>query len=197
VFGRRTTSDQTATDATPATGIDPATGKGRPTPKRREAEAARKQRLTAPKTRKDAARQTRQRRFEERQKMQEALRGAGDERYLPARDRGPVRRFIRDLVDARFSMTEFLLPLLVIILILSSIPSVQSLVSIVWTFTIIATTVDTLYLWWRIKRELKTRFPDESHKGAVAYGLLRSTQLRRLRLPKPQVSRGATLRERY
>jgi len=197
VFGRRSTSDDATTGAAPETAIDPATGKGRPTPKRREAEAARKQRMTAPKTRKEAARQTRQRRFEERQKMQEAMRGSGDEKYLPARDRGPVRRFVRDLVDARFSVAEFLLPLLVIILLLSSIRPLQDTVTPVWTFTIIATAADTGYLWWRIKRDLRTRFPEESHKGAVAYGIMRSTQLRRLRLPKPQVKRGATLPERY
>ena len=42
----------------------------------------------------------------------------GDERYLPARDKGPVKRFIRDYVDARLSIAEFLLPLLIVIMVL-------------------------------------------------------------------------------
>jgi hypothetical protein len=192
VFGRRSTSEGSSSGATTT---PPVSGKGKATPKRREAEAARKQRLTAPKNRREASRQLRQRRYEDRAKVQAALR-SGDDRYLPARDSGPVRRFIRDLVDARLSVAEFLLPLLLVILLLN-VAQQLVLVSYLWVGTIFATTVDTIYLWWRIKKELRTRFPDESTKGAVAYGILRSSQLRRLRLPKPQVKRGETLPKRY
>ena len=48
---------------------------------------------------------------------------AGDEKFLPARDQGPVRRFIRDWVDSRISVAEFLLPLLLVILLMSSVGS--------------------------------------------------------------------------
>lgn len=191
MFGRRSTSDLSVSGSTTTPPVD---GKGRATPKRREAEAARKQRLTAPKTRREASRQLRQRRFEDRTKMQAALR-SGDERYLPARDRGRVRRFVRDLVDVRFNVAEFLLPLLVLILVLSAVA--EPVMTYVWAVTILSTTADTIYLWWRTKREVRRRFPDESTRGAVVYGILRSSQLRRLRLPKPQVERGATLPERY
>ena len=192
MFGRRSTSEESSSGATTT---PPVSGKGKATPKRREAEAARKQRLTAPKNRREAARQLRQRRYEDRAKVQAALR-SGDDRFLPARDSGPVRRFIRDLVDARFSVAEFLLPLLLVILLLN-VAQQLVLVSYLWVGTIFATTVDTIYLWWRIKKELRARFPEESTKGAVAYGILRSSQLRRLRLPKPQVKRGETLPTRY
>lgn len=191
MFGRRSTS----ASASGSTTTPPVGSKGRATPKRREAEAARKQRLTAPKTRREANQQLRQRRLEERTKTQQALR-TGDDRYLPARDRGPVRRFVRDLVDARFNVAEFLLPLLLLILVLNAVatPAVRGAV---WTTTILATTADTIYLWWRLKREVRKRFPEESTRGTTLYGILRSTQLRRLRLPKPQVARGAELPERY
>jgi len=132
--------------------------------------------------------------------MQQALR-TGDERHLPARDRGPVRRFCRDFVDARWNVAEWLLPLLLIILLLSFLgagsPFAAWLQVTVWSATIIGTVFDTLLLIWRARRELCRRFPDENLRGAVAYTVLRSSQLRRLRLPKPQVSRGATLPERY
>ena len=39
----------------------------------------------------------------------------GDERYLPPRDKGPVKRFIRDFVDSRFSFIELMIPLLLVI----------------------------------------------------------------------------------
>jgi len=195
VFGRRSTSDKDATQDSGATSTVPAYGKGRATPKRREAEAARKQRLTAPKTRKEASRQLRQRRYEERSKMQDALRG-GDDRYLPKRDQGRVRRFVRDLVDSRFNFAEFLLPLLLMVLVLGFIgqPVLQGYM---WIAAILGTTFDTLFLTWLIKRELRKRFPDDDTKGAVLYGILRSSQLRRLRLPKPQLARNAPLSERY
>ena len=59
----------------------------------------------------------RERRTESNAKMREGMR-TGDERYLPARDKGPVKRFIRDFVDARLSIAEFLLPLLVVIMVM-------------------------------------------------------------------------------
>ena len=194
MFGRRSKTDEISADQTAAEGA-PITGKGRPTPSRRQAEAERKRRMTPPRTRKEANRAMRQRRTEQRIKAQAALR-SGDERYLPARDQGRVRRFARDFVDARFNVAEFLLPLLIVILVLGVVGN-PGLQGTLWIMTILATAIDTVYLVYRIKREIRRRFPDGVAKGAVLYAVLRSSQLRRLRLPKPQVERGATLPERY
>lgn len=197
VFRRRNEPDDETPVEEPSEEIE---GKGRPTPTRKEAEAARKARLKPPRDRREAARVMRERRKAERVKMQSALR-SGDERHLPNRDRGPVRRFCRDFVDARFNIAEWLLPLLLVILILSFLgagsPFAAWLQVVVWTGTIVGTVVDTLVLTWRTKRELRRRFPDENRRGAVMYTVLRSSQLRRLRLPKPQVSRGQALPDRY
>ena len=173
-------------------------GKGRPTPKRSQAESARKQRMKPPANRKEAAKLMRQKRYEERAKQRTALE-TGDLKHLPARDRGPVRHFCRDTVDARFSVGEFLLPILILILAMTFIrtPWAVELMTIVWIVTILAAVVDTLYLVLRMRRALKTRFPNERTRGAVAYTVLRSTQLRRFRLPKPQIKRGAPLKEHY
>jgi hypothetical protein len=97
---------------------DPQAPKGRPTPKRSEAEASRRTKVTVPKDRKEASKQSRERMRAEREKQRTALI-AGDERYLPARDKGPVRRFARDYVDSRWSLAEFFLPYAVLVLILS------------------------------------------------------------------------------
>jgi Protein of unknown function (DUF3043) len=197
VFRRRNEPADATPSEEPAESTD---GKGRPTPTRKEAEAARRARLKPPRDRREASRQMRERRRSERMKMQDALR-SGDERHLPARDRGPVRRFCRDFVDARWNVAEWLLPLLLIILFLSFLgagsPFAAWLQVVVWSATIVGTVFDTLLLIWRTRRELRRRFPDENRRGAVAYAVLRSSQLRRLRLPKPQVGRGAKLPERY
>jgi hypothetical protein len=126
--------------------------------------------------------------------MRQGLR-SGDERYLPARDQGPVKRFIRDFVDSRICMAEFLLPLLVVIMITQSFA--PSFSNGLWSATILLVLVDTVWLVFRLKREVKRRFPDESTKGTTSYAVLRSLQLRWLRLPKPKVKLGQKLPERY
>ncbi len=50
--------------------------------------------------------------------------------------------------------------------------------------------VDSVGIAFRLKKQLAERFPNERKKGAVAYALMRTLQMRRLRLPKPQVKRG-------
>jgi len=166
-------------------------GKGRPTPKRREAEQARKARVKAPRDRREAIRLQRQRARAERAKIHQAML-TGDERYLPARDKGPVRRFCRDFVDSRRTTGEFLLPYFLVIFVLMSIPvpPIPAVATYLWLLALVVVPVDLILLGRRLKRELRRRFPDESHRGAVAYAVMRATQIRRLRLPKPQVKPG-------
>ena len=191
---RRTKSEETTSQSAPA---KPG-GKGRPTPSRREAEAAARARAKGAADKKAAAKLQRERRYEQSAKMREAMR-TGDERYLPARDRGKVRRFIRDRVDSRLCAAEFLLPLLIVIMVLSysGNPTLMRYGQSLWLVTILLVGVDTLLLVFRLKRELKQRFPDESHKGTTFYALLRAMQVRFLRMPKPQVKLGQKLPERY
>jgi hypothetical protein len=169
-------------------------GKGRPTPSRREAQAAAKARARGPQDKKEAARLLRERRADSNAKIREGMK-TGEERYLPTRDKGPVRRFVRDWIDARLCMAELLLPLLVIILISSSFA--QSLSNGLWGATVLLVALDTSLVVFRLRRELRRRFPDASTKGAIGYAVLRSLQLRFIRLPKPQVKLGAKLPQRY
>lgn len=177
----------------PSEASDPS-GKGHATPKRKQAEAARKARAKPPRTRKEAAKVMRAKRYEERMKTREAM-DTGEERYLPARDRGKVRRYVRDFIDSRYNVAEFLLPLLVVILLLSFLQTEWAVLALfgLWIVTILGTFLDTVYLIFRLRRDLKRRFPDESTRGCLPYGVLRSSQLRRFRMPKPQVKRGQAL----
>lgn len=170
---------------------DPEAPKGRPTPKRSEAQTQRRSVANTPVTRKEAAKRQRNERRVQMDKQRQAL-ASGDERYLPARDKGPVRKFARDFVDSRFCIAEFFLPLAVIILVLSMvrIPQLQNIALLLWLFVIVLIIVDSVTTAVRLKKRLNERFPSESKKGAVAYALMRTLQMRRLRLPKPQVKRG-------
>ena len=199
MFGRRRDSaaaqggDGVAgTGADPAAASGPGQAKGRPTPTRREAEAARKAALKIPKDPRAARKAARER---DRKARMEARAGlsTGDERYLPARDRGPVRAFTRDFVDSRFTVAEYFIFIALAVLVLGFIPhpAVQLVVSVLWFVLIAVIGVDSSYLLWRLGRQLSERFPDPAErKGARFYALLRSLQLRRLRLPPPRVKRG-------
>lgn len=171
---------------------DPEAPKGRPTPKRSEAQGNRRARAnSAPLDRKAAMKRQREVRRADLAKQREAL-ASGDERYLPARDKGPVRRFVRDFVDSRFCIAEFFLPLAVVILVLSMVrvAQLQNIALLLWLGVIVLIVVDSIGLTIRLKKQLRERFPDDPKRGAVAYGLMRTLQMRRLRLPKPQVKRG-------
>ncbi|MFB9389409.1 DUF3043 domain-containing protein [Streptomyces coeruleoprunus] len=170
---------------------DPQAPKGRPTPKRNEAQTQRRRAVSPPLDRKEAMRRQREARRADLARQREAL-ASGDERYLPARDKGPVRRFVRDFVDSRFFVAELFLPLAVVILVMSMIQvgQLQNIAFLLWMAVIVLIVIDSIGLAIRLKKQLKQRFPNEPKRGAVAYGLMRTLQMRRLRLPKPQVKRG-------
>jgi hypothetical protein len=195
VFRRRSQDEQVSTTTVVEDQArDPQAPKGRPTPKRSEAQTLRRKAVTTPTDRKAAARQARDARRTDMSKQREALQ-SGDERYLPARDKGPVRKFVRDFVDSRMRVAEFFLPVAVVILVLSivRVGSLQTISLLLWLIVIVAIVVDSLITGLRLRGQLRTRFSDQSTKGAVAYGLMRTLQMRRLRLPKPQVARGTKL----
>ena len=168
------------------------TPKGRPTPKRSEAERARRQSLAAPKSSKEARRRARDRARQQRLEQRQALL-TGDSAKLPPRDAGPVRKFVRDYVDARLCAAEFFLVIAAVMIVMLFIPNpaVYNLMSLIYLAGLVIIIGDSIWLGFGLRRELRRRFPDKEHRrGAVAYGLMRSMQMRRLRLPRPQVERG-------
>ncbi|MEU2831702.1 DUF3043 domain-containing protein [Streptomyces lavendulae] len=196
MFGSRSSKEEKAAAADKASADlsqprDPQAPKGRPTPKRAVAQSQRKAVVASTGNRKEDAKRARERRREEMARQREALAN-GDERYLPARDKGPVRRFVRDFVDSRFSVAEMFLPLAVIILVLSMVEvnQIQNIALMLWLGVIVLIILDSIGLAFRLRKALNERFANEPRRGAVAYGLMRTLQMRRLRLPKPQVKRG-------
>jgi hypothetical protein len=189
---RRTKSE--TSPQTPAGTPTKVGGKGRPTPTRKEAEAARKQAVKKPRNRKEAAAFQREKRRVERIKMQDAMK-SGDDRYLPAADKGPVRRFARDYVDARWSVMEFALPVLLVISLLGVVFSqafswLPGLVNILFLLMIVAIAGDWFILTGGLKRAVARKFPSEPTRGIGFYAVRRTMQMRRWRLPKPMVARG-------
>lgn len=166
--------------------------KGRATPKRRDAERERRERIRPPRDSKAAAKLTRERKLAERKALRDGA-ARGEARYLPPRDQGPVRKFIRDSVDARISAAEFFLPgaLVILVLLLTGSDSANALGSYIWSVLVVVIAFDSMILTTRLRREIRRRFPEESRRGATAYTLMRALTWRGMRTPKPQVRRGA------
>ena len=156
--------------------------KDRPTPSRREAEAARRQRVIRTMTPKEARREAAQRSRADRMKS------------LNAREATPEKQLLRDYVDARFSLGEFLLPSLVVLLagsFLSSVyPPITLIATVVMYLYIIMVLVDGAIMWRGFKKVLAARLPNASPKGLLMYGMNRCIQIRRFRMPPPRLKRG-------
>ena len=165
-------------------------GKGAPTPSRAQQEAARKRPLV-PNDRKEAAKQARAKAAESRERARVGM-AVGDERYLPMRDRGPQKKYVRDYVDARFSVGEVLIPVMFAVILLTFIPdaAVQSIgILALWAFFLIAV-ADVVVLGVILNRKLAAKFGADKVERVRWYAAMRALQLRPLRLPKPQVKRG-------
>jgi hypothetical protein len=156
--------------------------KDKPTPSRKEAEAARRQRVTRQLTPREARKEASSKNRTERM------------RALNAREAQPEKALMRDYIDARFSIGEFLLPSLVIILALSFLSSVYGPITLIATILmyvyILAVLLDGYLMWRGFKKVLAERQPRVSPKGLLMYGMNRMIQIRRFRMPAPRIKRG-------
>ncbi|GAA5029133.1 hypothetical protein GCM10023258_25360 [Terrabacter aeriphilus] len=188
MFGRKKTLND---ELAPTVTADPARpgAKNRPTPKRREQEALNKRPLIVT-DRKAAGAQDKAARREAMAKQRAGMM-TGDEKYLPARDKGPRRRFIRDTVDARWNIGEFMLPVMLLVLLLSFVRTNWALLIVfVMVYGLILIAVgDAVLMWRRTRRKVEDKF-GAAEKGDAWYAIMRAFQMRRTRMPKPQVNRG-------
>jgi hypothetical protein len=170
--------------------LNGATNKGRPTPRRSEQEAARKRPLV-PDT-KEAKARARADQASQREKARIGM-ASGDPRYLPARDQGAQRKFVRDWVDAGWHLGEAVMPAMVLVILATFIPApaVQYYAFIgLWIF-ILFVVGDMVISSIAVKRAVRKKFgADKIEKGLGWYAAMRTVQMRFLRLPKPQVKRG-------
>jgi hypothetical protein len=164
-------------------------GKGRPTPTRAEQEAARKRPLV-PDTK-----EARQRQKADMATQRERARigmAAGEDKYLPVRDKGPQRRFVRDYIDAGWHLGELIMPLMILVIVTMVVQITEiQLISmlILWIFVLLVI-IDMVVTSLRVKRAAGRKFGSKRERGLGWYGAMRTIQMRWMRLPKPQVKRG-------
>jgi hypothetical protein len=165
--------------------------KGRPTPARKEREAARKRPLVGDRS-KEAKRAAREKLRDERNRARTGMM-AGEEKFLTIRDRGPQRRLVRNFVDARFTAGELVLPALFAVVLLTFIDdqaiALYSLFGMWGLFAVVA--VDAWVVGRLAKRTVAKKYGVEQMESGLAwYAAMRSIQMRPMRIPKPQVKRG-------
>ncbi len=187
--------------------------KGRPTPKRSEASRRRGPVAPAPMTSAEARRRRKEmrgrkltreekkaERAERRSEMSERRERmmAGEDAYLLPRDKGPVRRYVRDVVDSRRNVLGLFMPsALAMIFVMLAVPSVQvqQLLSPAMLVLVFIMLVDGFVLGRKVNRMVDEKFPDNTEGGWKLgfYAASRASQLRRMRSPRPQVERGASV----
>ncbi|WP_179548291.1 DUF3043 domain-containing protein [Herbiconiux flava] len=167
------------------------TGKGHATPTRKEREAANKRPLV-PNDRKEATKDARRRQQELRERARVGMAN-GDEKYLPLRDKGPQRRYVRDYIDARLNLGEFIIPAMFVVILLTLVPAPELQAGVMlglYAFVLIVI-ADCVFVNFRLMKKLRVKFgADNVERGLRWYATMRALQFRRLRLPKPQVKRG-------
>ena len=165
--------------------------KGKPTPKRSEAEKRRRQPYTAPTDRKAAARQGRGGDRTDRARKMEAMR-RGEDWALPRKDQGPVKALARDVVDSRRGLSEYYLYGIVVLIALLFLPGLRGNPIIDYIILVILAII-VGEGWW-VGRKVTTlaqqRFPGQSTRGLKMYTALRGTQIRKMRVPAPRVKPG-------
>ncbi|WP_326947321.1 MULTISPECIES: DUF3043 domain-containing protein [unclassified Amycolatopsis] len=208
-FLRRSTTDTAAdepatTEAVDVGGKSFTPGKGKATPKRREAEAKRRGPVAPPPTtmreamkrnkelRKANPQSKEDRRSEAKIRRERMM--SGDDKYLLPRDRGPVKAYVRDLVDTRRNLLGLFMPLaiLVFLALLVPLPQVQSYITLLCTALLLVMAIEGVVNGRKIGKLVREKFPKETVNGRSVgwYAFVRASQIRRLRVPKPRLKPG-------
>jgi DUF3043 family protein len=177
----------------PAAPPETPSGKGRPTPKRRDAQKRRRQAVPADK--KEAAKLRRERVREQRMQQRQALL-SGDERHLPPRDAGPARRLARDVVDSRFTLGQVFFALILVVLAASLLvnphkyPTTAAAINLCAFASVIVVFVDSVLIGRKARRMVSAAYDEKQAYGVTSYAAVRAMQPRRFRRPPPKVKRG-------
>ena len=197
-FSRKDRRDKEA-EADQAASTEEARGKGRPTPKRKQAEA-RNLRPLVPKDRK-ASRKAAKARIRAREDAQYEAMRTGDLDHMPKSERLPWRIYIRDYVDARFNLLEWIFPAIILMFVATLMgmfvgpqhyATFTMVVTVLLYGYLIVALVDTWLMWRKLKRLLIDKFGERSvAKGSrsASYAWQRAMMVRRWRVPKPNQSK--------
>ena len=164
--------------------------KGRPTPKRSEAEKQHRQPFGGPSGgRSSAAPRSKEQVRMDRARRHEAMR-AGEDWALPRKDQGPVKGLARDVVDSRRGVSEYYLYGIVVLIAALFIPTLRKNLAVDYVILVILVVIviEGIFVSNKVIRLAKERYPGQSLRGIRVYTALRGTQIRKMRVPAPRAS---------
>lgn len=168
-------------DDAPAEPSHPDRRKSEPTRSRREAEEAKRASMR-PKTKKEMRKAEREARYQRR------------EAELAAIDKRPEQQLMRDYVDSKRHLLEFMLPVLLLAIVgtffATAWPAVYFGIMAICYALIIGVIVELWLRWRGLKRLLIERYPRANRRGLFAAMMGRMSQFRRFRMPPPRVEVG-------
>jgi hypothetical protein len=185
-------TDGKAAQDSPVNNRPPAeTGKGRPTPKRSEAERNRYTPISGVRSRAGSGKSGSAGSRTERARRYDAMK-RGEDWALNVRDRGPLKKLARDYVDSKRRVSEYYLYAMIVMLValLSRNSTLSLFIFPLLLVLIVAVALDGFFIRRGLRGLAAERFPSEPTSGLTWYALMRSMQIRRMRVPKPQVSPG-------
>lgn len=159
--------------------------KNRPTPTRAQAEAARMERLHPTMSPKELRKAEREAKYQARAEAWERM------------ENSPEQRLMRDFVDTRWTVTEFLMPVFILVLALTFIfvgNGPATLYISIGMYTIFFICLINVWLMWRsFKALLAQRLPKASRRGLLIGMINRAMMIRRFRRPSPRIKRGEAI----
>ena len=105
-----------------------------------------------------------------------------------------IRAFARDIVDSRRNLLGLFMPAAFFLLfIMLAAPKLQFYMSPLMLLLTVAMMADGFLLARKVNKAVDAKFPDngETRFKLGMYAVSRATQLRRSRVPRPRVERGA------
>ncbi len=155
------------------------------TPTRRQAEADRMQRLHPNLSKSDQRRANRDSRYKSRVNTWDQVESS------------PERVLLRDYIDVRWTVTEFMLPAM--LLLMAAVVATSRWITIstyialgLWVLLALSF-INTAVMWINFKKVLAERVPNAKKRGLLMYMFNRSLMIRRFRRPAPRVVRGASI----
>jgi Protein of unknown function (DUF3043) len=121
---------------------------------------------------------------------------AGEEAYLLPRDQGPLRRYVRDVVDSRRNVLGLFMPsTLALMFIMFGVPQLQLYISPAMLILMVIMSIDGLILGRKVNKLVDAKFPTntESRWKLGLYAASRASQMRRMRTPRPQLKHGSSV----
>ena len=150
-----------------------------------------------PANRREAMKRAREKNAQDRAERRAGMM-SGDDRYLLARDKGPERALVRDIVDRRLTVGTWFFGGALLVLIGSSTampPIVQTVSNLLWAALAIGTLLDSVLLGREVRNKVRERYPKSEQRmmSLYLYATMRGLTFRKLRVPKPRVKIGTKI----